>query len=735
MTIRKKLITIQFFTAFAVLVLASAVFVQQEVGLFRSNLVKQISSTAALIGENSVSTLLFMDDRAAEQLLMSLSVEANITNACVYDANGAVFASYSREEHRSFPLPPVGHDHAFNDGFLELFHPIERNGERIGTILLRADLSQLAENIEEYIENAILVLIVGLFFSMGLAVVLQKTISAPILDLVTTTRNVSETADYSQRVTPRSSDELGVLSSAFNEMLELIQRRDVSLQEARDTLEHRVEERTIELREATVRLEDALESEQQARTSAEEARQTAEAANRTKSIFLANMSHEIRTPMNAILGYAQLLKQDEELSDKHQRAIRTIQSSGEHLLGLINNVLDISKIEAGRESLNPTYFDLLDLAQTLGAMFEIRCAEKDLTWKLTRDGLPGHAVRGDENKLRQVLINLLANGVKFTDSGSVSLVIESLGDDRYRFAVDDTGSGIEHQELAKVLQPFQQSQEGMDQGGTGLGLAIADHHVKMMGGQLALESKSGPGTRFEFTLLLPSATGEHVGRPSVEGDWSAVERLSESQTVTALVVDDVETNRDILTQMLDNIGVTVQTASSGFEAIDIVRQSKPDIIFLDIRMPEMDGEETLRRLMEEHGEGTLKCVAVTASVFVHQRKRFMQIGFDEFIDKPLRAEQVYAALSDLLGVRFEFTQEKEVEASQEDWTSLELPRPIREDLLSAAADHSITDLRRSIDLLFDMGNRERQLADHLRTLADRYDLGAISSILEEVGQQ
>ena len=736
MTIKKKLIIIQLFTAFAVLAVSSAVFVQQEVRLFRANLVEQTLSTATLIGENSMSTLLFMDDRAAEQLLLSLNVEANITNACIYDGSGAVFAKYGREGHRNYAYPPAPAEqgHTFKDGFLELSRPIIRNDERIGSIFLRADLSQLGENIEEYVQDAILVLIIGLLFSALLAVLLQKTISRPILDLVTITRNVSETGDYSQRARQRRGDEIGVLSTAFNEMLELIQKRDVSLQEARETLEQRVEERTVELQGAKDRLEEALESEQLARTAADEARIAAEAANRTKSIFLANMSHEIRTPMNAILGYAQILGGYDDLSDHHQRAIRTIQTSGEHLLRLINDVLDISKIEAGRESLNPADFDLAGLIQDLGAMFDIRCAEKDLEWRLTNRDLPGVTVNGDESKLRQVLINLLANAVKFTESGSVSLEVESLGEDRYRFAVQDTGTGIEAEQIEQIFEPFHQTQAGMEQGGTGLGLAIAHHHVDMMGGQMKLDSASGQGARFEFTLILPAATQSAPSGVRQDYDWSHVEHLSKAQTVTALIVDDVETNRDILAQMLESVGVTIRTAAGGREALEKVRQATPDIVFMDIRMPDLDGEETLKQLIAEYGENVPKCVAVTASVFLHQRERYMQAGFDAFLDKPLQAERVYATLGQQLGVRFDFRQDEETHPVDGDWSSLEIPISVHEGLSMAAAEQSVSDLRRHVDTLAGLGEREREFADHLRSLADSYDLDGIRSVLEDVGQ-
>ncbi len=728
MTIRKKLITIQIFTAFVVLVLASAVFVQNEIQLFRTELVKNLSSMAMLIGENSASTLVFMDNQSAERVLASLQVEPHIANACIYDAQGGIFATYSRKGDEQSAFPQVSEAaHTFRGGFLDLFQPIVRNQEVIGTVFLRSDLRQLRERIDEYIQDAFVILVIGLALSVLLSIVLQQTISRPVIDLVGAARNVSDTGDYSQRVVPRSKDELGALSAAFNEMLELIQKRDASLLEARDTLEQRVEERTRELQEAKDRLEQSLAAEQDARTAAEEARKIAEEANQTKSIFLANMSHEIRTPMNAILGYAQILQGDADLSDDHRKAIETIGQSGRHLLGLINDILDISKIEAGRQELNPSDFDLRGLAQGLAKMFEVRCRQKDLRWHRETD-VPEGFVRGDENKLRQVLINLLGNAVKFTGEGEVVLRVQARASDRYSFEVSDTGPGIAPEQQAAIFEPFHQESEGGAQGGTGLGLAIAHRHVELMGGQLGLASEPGEGTRFFFDLLLPPGQGQPEEE---ERDWSRVQHLADGVSVHALVVDDVATNRDILSQMLTRIGVEVETAESGLQALEQVRQRRPDIVFMDFRMPRMDGVETRRRLVAEHG--AMVIVAVSASVFEHQRQGYVEAGFDGFIDKPLRAEQVYACLARLLNATFTYESlSVEPEEPTVDPGDLVLPEPLYRSLKEAVEGHSVTELRKCLDELEALDGAERQLAVHLRRLSQQYDMEAILTTLSEV---
>jgi len=523
-------------------------------------------------------------------------------------------------------------------------------------------------------------------------------------------------------------------------------------------LESDLERRNRELEQANAELEAKNEQLQEAKEAAEAAKEEAETANRAKSIFLANMSHEIRTPMNAVLGYAQILQRDSELLPRQRDAIDTIENSGNHLLALINDVLDISKIEAGRLELQETDFDLNALIDGISAMFQIRCEREGLTWRVegvpTKGSVPTRGthyggerilVHGDEGKLRQVLINLLGNAVKFTESGEVTLRVASEADSpllvgegpgvRFRFEVRDTGRGITPEMQAKIFEPFQQSEEGARKGGTGLGLTISKRYIELMGGELSLESEVGVGSNFFFTLplspLRDDTTSDVLDQTS---RYSEVRRLAEEYQIKALIADDTKVNRDVLSRMLTDIGVEVMEAENGQQAVEMFRSSKPDIVFMDIRMPVMDGIEATRRLFDEFDKSQLKIVAISASTLRHEEEEYFQAGFDDFISKPFRFERLCECLANMLSVEYEYAEavgDEQDEAPELDLTQIVLPEDLLSRLKEAAEIYSLTQLNQCLDEMVQLDEPSRLLAEQLRVLGRNQDMEAILDILSE----
>jgi signal transduction histidine kinase/CheY-like chemotaxis protein len=418
------------------------------------------------------------------------------------------------------------------------------------------------------------------------------------------------------------------------------------------TLESLVAARTSELRAREAELLSAKEA--------------ADAANRAKSAFLANMSHELRTPLNAILGYTQILLKDDTQSPRNRERLTVVDQSGNHLLAMINEVLDLSKIEAGKLNLNPTEFALGDLIEDTCAAFRQRVAEKGLEFHCSCPEEMKRFVRADAGKLRQILFNLLGNAVKFTERGRVTLELMLAEKNRVRFQVKDTGVGIAAEELRDIFLTFHQSSKTASAGqGTGLGLAISERLVDLLGGRLEVESQLGQGSRFWFDLELPpvahaidpaaSVTQEKLSRRMPVGFQNRARRL--------LVVDDEATNRSVLRELLNPLGFEIEEAVNGVECLQICMRRLPDALLLDLQMAPIDGFEVTRQLRERPASRDLKIIAVSASVFEDDRQQAIDAGCDDFLPKPFKEEQLLAVLGRALGIEWTFAEKNETAES------------------------------------------------------------------------
>ncbi|HEY9888188.1 MAG TPA: PAS domain S-box protein, partial [Candidatus Obscuribacterales bacterium] len=406
------------------------------------------------------------------------------------------------------------------------------------------------------------------------------------------------------------------------------------------------------------------------RTAAElyQAKEAAEAANRAKSQFLANMSHELRTPMNAILGFTQLMARDGTLSAQQQQALNVINTSGQHLLDLINDVLEMSKIEAGTVTLSAHPFDLTALLTTVESLFHMQALEKGLALNLQVEAAVPRYIVGDEGKLRQVLINLLGNAIKFTHTGQVRLSVAIAEPSplptqpAITLAIADTGPGIPAEILPRLFQPFVQALHHVPgEGGSGLGLAIAQQFVQLMGGHIEVETTVGTGTTFTFTLPVAVADPTAIAQLSTP---CTVQRLAPNQPpYRILVVDDRPENRAPLMQLLQAVGFDTRAAVNGQEAITQWQTWHPHLIWMDMRMPVLDGYAATRQIRqleaienESAPRPRTKIIALTASAFEDQRDEMLAAGCDDFVHKPFAAAAIFRKMAHHLGVQFELTE-------------------------------------------------------------------------------
>ncbi|MDY0743916.1 ATP-binding protein [Paucibacter sp. R3-3] len=421
---------------------------------------------------------------------------------------------------------------------------------------------------------------------------------------------------------------------SFRDVTERIQREQ-ELANHRDELERRVEERTHEL---------AI------------AKELAESSNRAKSAFLSKMSHELRTPLNAILGFVQLLQFYRQMSEESQRRLATIDRAGRHLLGLINEVLELSRIEAGRSVLQVESFDLAELVDGVAELIRGRADSKGLAFEVERAaGLPAY-VSGDGARLRQVLINLLGNAVKYTLQGRVELRVRVGMGDEIVFEIADTGPGIAAEDQEKIFQAFFQTDGAMAKGeGTGLGLTISQEYARLMGGALALFSEPPDGCVFTLRVPLPvvrSGAAPRVARPG------RVRALAPGQVKPrVLVVDDRSDNRELVQQMLERVGIETRTANDGQQAVRMFQAWQPALICMDIRMPVMDGYAATRAIRALPGGREVRIAALTASAFEEDRQAILDAGCDEMLRKPLQDEQLFALMTRLLGLLWLRTEE------------------------------------------------------------------------------
>lgn len=454
------------------------------------------------------------------------------------------------------------------------------------------------------------------------------------------------------------------------------------------------------------------------------ANEALERATRAKSDFLANMSHEIRTPMNAILGFAQLMRQDPTLGEEQARRLDIINRNGEHLMELLSDILEMSKIEAGRVVASPVTFDLHALLEDLDAVFSDRADQLGLAFTVTCGPEVPRFVCTDRGKVRQVLVNLLGNALKFTQRGEVELrccATPAKDGHVLEFEVCDTGVGIAAEELDGVFDQFEQSESGrLSQSGTGLGLAISREYVHLLGGHIIVTSEVGVGSTFSFAI----DSGAAAKTEDVQGAPAAAAAEVKPHGRTALVADDHDELRELVTQMLEGLGFRVVTARNGREAVERYTEFRPDVVVMDQRMPIMNGADAIKAIRTLEGAAHAKIIVLTAAAFTETRDQVLADGADEFIGKPFSLDELTGVISRLLGDEFDAPPPTTKRPPAD--PARQVPSELRDSLVRAAALGDFSAIREAAT---HVATYDAVLGDALARAADEFDADRVVQLL------
>ena len=454
--------------------------------------------------------------------------------------------------------------------------------------------------------------------------------------------------------------------------------------------------------------EKLILSEHQVKLAMEEAKN----ANQAKSIFLARMSHELRTPLNAILGFANILKKSMNTNIQEKENLNIIKKSGEHLLNIINEILELSKIEAGKIEINPKNFDFFELIKEIEDIFAFRCEAKNLKFEINLSNDLPNFIKTDEQRLRQILINLLGNALKFTNEGQISLYIYNLNNKLF-FEVKDTGIGIDITNQEKIFKPFEQVKlNNYTQQGTGLGLAITKELISLLGGTIYVKSQINKGSEFYFSINYEKVNMAELTLKSQAKEIIGIKKFQDEKTI--LVVDDIKENRDLIVQLLAFYGFKTLQANSGLLALKLFEKEKIDLIFMDILMEDLDGLETTKIIRKKQNNSNIPIIALSANVFEEDIKQAIKAGANDFLRKPVEEKDILSMLKKYLNIEFEYEEKEEKnEVSQE-------VKNLSKEFLTKLNEQVLLMNNEEILVLIKEYNLSEKLQNHIKNLINEF---------------